>query len=775
MMKKWSLFIILILILVGCQDANQKHDNILLFESSAKNPLEEESNNEMLEYQSVDFKLNVNEANEDRRFNLKLMGIGTVWEDINSYEMKYNSEGFYNVTLDLPIGALVRYKYEEISEDIANMEQNYYGQNMYRQLYVEQNIEVFDMFNEVELDIDIHSIKGKVLDNNKNPLTGIIVEVDGLRTENMWDGSFEIHDLADGDKRLLVYDVENYYEPVQIRINLKDNIDVGVVDLGERREDTVVHFEVILPSETPELALVKVAGLSSQFGFKYFQLNQQVFDEEAKQILWLERKEDSYIGEIRLPIGLVLPYAYTLGDGSISTESIKDKKVLRFARITEDLIIKDEVTGFELPWESLLEIKVNVPHNTPEEEGVYINFHGYKVLPLKKIDDYKWGAAFYFNHQDNINYRIVRSGSNAILSEDFGNMTYADDFTNSGFRKLDFSEDTSLDIDVEKWYEWSKKAEYNSENIVELKEQLSYKGMMIADYWTSSFSSRIDTTIQRLKDLNVNTVMISPVWNFSHLKEFPRIESQSSYLYSVNIPLLDLKTFVNSAHEEGLKVALYQQLNPEMLEHTNEDYWNMGARSDEWWDAYLVELRRFYMHYAKISNDLNIEMISLPSPFNGDVVGWFEDEEQAKKFDIFVSELIDDIREVYQGELYAPIELHGRFDYEYQYYYKLDYISNKHWYSLTNLDEMQKQFREDLRRFEYYSHLYNKPYIIDQLTFFREDLDDPVYAAAEFYDKAFEVISEFDFIEGVFGFGYPMESNMFPGEEGEKVIGRWFE
>ena len=701
-------------------------------------------------------------AEPDKEVVLLLKGVSSITEPTKSLTLDFKGENKYQTKIKLPVGTLIEYSLGYSIDDSFQYELNTLNQAMYRTVVVSEGIEeiehYFHMGNENTRTVEI-----SVIDNDNNPIRGIIVDIDGLRRKTMDDGSVVMHKVREKDQLVTIFDLENKYVPKTIKLSDL----VLPIKLNKRSTMSIVKFEVKPPKDMPN-ASIKVVGKSDQFGFKYFQLNELQFPENSSQILELKEVDGKFVGEIELPTGMVLGYTYSTATSRIGLEKNNNSNLMRYVTVEDGLVVKDSIASFKANNDQLITFNL-------EADSEYVNIQiQHNFIKMDKVDK-GFKASFYYQPTNKLNYRYMY-GVKAHSSEYLGPHSYDDYEPYDYMREVDFTESIVLNDEVSKWIEYEPidyKVEFSSKVRTDL-----FTGIMMADLWNSSHFDYTEYSIKHMSEFNMDYLMHSPVWNFSSIINNPILEATGHELYSVSVPDTDLKNWLQSANDYNMRTAFYSQVNPEMMDSGIDEFFNSGAKSDDWWNDYLKELERFTIYYAKIASENDVDLFRIPDTFMGTTLNMFEDEDQMRMFDKHMNNMVDKIKTFYSGKLYTSVEIYNNIEFYFTYFDKMDYLSNKHWYSIVDLDKAETEFREELTRYKKAAERYNKPYFVDQLAFFLEEADgveNVDIAIADYYNKMFEIINEEDWIKGVILFGYPYEKNSSPMVYADNVIKQWFD
>ncbi len=176
-------------------------------------------------------------------------------------------------------------------------------------------------------------------------------------------------------------------------------------------------------------------------------------------------------------------------------------------------------------------------------------------------------------------------------------------------------------------------------------------GLFLPDFWSESFLPTSDSAFEAGHAVNGEWVAISSVWSFGEILPEPFIESRPVRIWTVLTPIDDIRAQAEVAREQGMKIFLAPQMNPEVLPDWQDQTVSAGSR--EWWEQWLEQAEAQWMWNALVGEEIGAEMLMLP----GYVFhvfpppSFFHDESYAPEFDLKVQELIAKVREVYSGKI----------------------------------------------------------------------------------------------------------------------------
>ncbi len=171
------------------------------------------------------------------------------------------------------------------------------------------------------------------------------------------------------------------------------------------------------------------------------------------------------------------------------------------------------------------------------------------------------------------------------------------------------------------------------------------------DYWRPAFLNLVPSTYERIKEDNAKYVVVTSVWAYGDIFPYPTMEQRPISADNPFTPKEELERAVAIAHEKGLKVIIYPQMNAE-----NHPDWNRFLStplSNQWWDKWLECARDLYIYHAWLAEKTGAEALLLPGPFfhvfpqdkN------FEDQSYIQVFDSRMESLLEEVRTIYHGKI----------------------------------------------------------------------------------------------------------------------------
>jgi len=249
----------------------------------------------------------------------------------------------------------------------------------------------------------------------------------------------------------------------------------------------------------------------------------------------------------------------------------------------------------------------------------------------------------------------------------------------------------------------------------------------------------------------------------------------------------EIRHVIQVARENGIRTSLKPQtvgsVDPSI-------YMNFGGVDQaEYWDAWFESYTKYISHYAKLAEELEVDMFCVGTELHG-----------TTQFTEKWSEVIADVREIYSGPLtYAATWEEIEQD-TVQFWHDLDYIGIDVYIPISQVqrptvEELVQGWQEPLVRIEKLVETWDKPVIFTEIgipstqgtitTIPEWDDTKPVdlQTQANFYESVFQVFSDKSWWRGVYWWewwpmhlqGGPFDNNyMVHGKPAEDVLRHYY-
>ncbi len=265
------------------------------------------------------------------------------------YLMRANDRTHYMLTLPIPVGTVVKYRYSRQTQPPA---EEYTSGGYPVQFRIYQVIgpgvvqDIVARWIDVGYSGKLGSLHGKASETvTGKPIAGLVVECSGIQVETAADGTYFISGLPAGLQNMAVYTRNGSYRIFQQGAVINENAttQASFEMVPVPMVNTV--FSVTVPPETPSNAVIRLAGSLSQTGntYKNLALGANVDVNKMPQLMVMGERR--YGVSIQLPVGADLHYKYTLGDGFWNAERNADFsiRVRQLIVPNEGQIIEDQI------------------------------------------------------------------------------------------------------------------------------------------------------------------------------------------------------------------------------------------------------------------------------------------------------------------------------------------------------------------------------------------------------------------------------------------------
>jgi len=533
--------------------------------------------------------------------------------NMQTYPMDMDDQRHFSLTLPLPYGSLVKYRYSRQGE-IAMVEEHLSdGRQMrYRLYHVEGPGVVQDVvtrWTDTNFQGPTGRIIGHALDaDSGQPIPNLIVVAGGAHALTASDGSYLIEGLPPGTHNLVTLSMDGSYRTFQQgALIAAESATPAELRLKSARMVNVT-FMVSVPSDTIPAVPIRLAGNLYQLGNTFSDLSGGVNTLASRMPVLNLQADGRYSLTITLPSGADLRYLYTLGDGYWNTELYSDgSRRLRQLIVPEnDLVVYDTVENWRTGASAPVTFDVTVPANTPPEDHISIQFsplYGWtEPIPMWRLGENRW--AFVLNHPlqmiGSIRYRYCRN-------EQCGS---ADDTQTMGPENAGYPLNSSLfqqtmEDQVTSWA-WLENAPPSAaiEPIAVNPRGVSFiAGVELQPDFHPSWTTYFPATLDSIQNLGANWILLSPTWTYTRSSP-PILELAPGR----DALWFDLMAMIQQSAQKGLNVALY----PTPHFQLSADQWWMEAKRDfPWWVVWFERYRAFALHHADLAARGNAQALVL--------------------------------------------------------------------------------------------------------------------------------------------------------------------
>lgn len=523
--------------------------------------------------------------------------------NIEQYEMQAVDELAYEISLPLPIGAMIKYRYSRHGPYQAGEHTSNKSPVRYRMVYVDGPTIVQDLvsaWSDTDFQGPTGRIIGQVTDkNNNSPLPNMLVTAGGYQTITTSNGSFLLEGLPPGTHNLVVYALDGSYRTFQQGARVAPESGTpATIQLVSAPLVNIV-FIVSVPADTLSAVPIRLAGNLYQLGNTFADLSGGINTLASRMPVLTPLSDGRYRLALPLPAGADVQYKYTLGDGFWNAEHAQsgDFRLRRLIVPETTTIVEDTVDTWKTePNGGSVLFDLAVPSNTPDIDFVSIQFNPYgwtEPIPMWRLGQDRWAYVLYspLDMLETLGYRYCRNDQ----------CSRADDITTAGEaspgRTLEVtgSNQTVKDT-VESWIWWSGDEVPGSLDTPEVNQRgLDFvAGIEIQPEYHPTWPPRMPVSLKELQWLGANWVILSPTWSYSRQSP-PVLEPVTG-----RDPLWpDSTATLEQARAFGFNAALNPAPN---FTVPMEEWWGKTPHDFAWWIAWFSSYRSFVLHHADLAS-----------------------------------------------------------------------------------------------------------------------------------------------------------------------------
>jgi hypothetical protein len=282
------------------------------------------------------------------------------------YEMNVDGERSFSVTLSVPIGSLLTYRYSRGNDNLIHEKAAGNFRFEYRLFLVDgPGHVVTDLIASWADSGEMHEIggiTGSIKDAETGlPLENMHVSVSGINVLTNSDGEFSISGLLQGLHTIVAFAESGDYKAFQQGALVATGLETPANIQLEKNEILQVSFAVKLPEENvPGVPVYLISNLA-----QYSAVLPNSTDGEGRSVFSLE-----------LPVGTDIRYKYSLGDGFWNAEHTQSGEYLvRQINLSADKgesIIEDQIASWEAGESEPIWFELTSP--AEGEKDAYIQF-----------------------------------------------------------------------------------------------------------------------------------------------------------------------------------------------------------------------------------------------------------------------------------------------------------------------------------------------------------------------------------------------------------------
>lgn len=633
--------------------------------------------------------------------------------NVYRYSLQRTSENYYSGTIMLPLGGEVKYRYTSLFP-IHQTEASATGSAViYRMALVNQGTVINDViagWPELEYQGDTGIISGIVSDQTTDePLADVLVSVAGYQTFSDMTGRFYFDNIPTGVHNLVASSIDGSYRTFQQQANVGTDLSTPVVIKMQSLPEVTVTL-VVKPPEDAVGAPIRLAGNFYQLGNAFTDLSNGVSTLASRMPLLSRMEDGRYTLQLALHAGNDFRYKYTLGDGFINAERDENGNftVRRFIVPDHDVTIEDSIVTWRSNQSEPISIQVTVPEETPNGDSISIQFKQddwFQPIPMWPLGTNQWMMLLYPDSAttEPYYYRICRNDQCELAYDESSFISPV---------PVNQAEPANNKHVVDSWHMWQPSGEptaVNTPSGAPIEDKLT--GVEFISLYHPSYLGRYREVLQELKQMGINWLILTPTWRVSEVDSLPYLDPNPGK----SMLITDLEGIVRLAKENGFSVGLYPQLS---FEGTASDWWNSSQKSTLWWQQWYVEYERFLMNYAQFAQKYEVDQLILGSAdvaasLPGALTTTATSSGTPKNAEKLWTDLLDNLKQYYQGSLLWGLPLESGEIAEYSFY--------------TSTDGFYFELQSDPSEYAYYTQTTVSQYLESTVYTFQDQYDLPVY------------------------------------------------
>lgn len=557
-------------------------------------------------------------------------------------------DGEFVTSLFLPEGASIAYRYRLV-QPVGAPELLSDGSILpFRQLLVRQNLQISDIiagWSEHIYHGALVDLNGVVADDKtEEPLPDILVNVSGKTALTDMNGRFYIRGLPEGLHNLIATSNDGSYLTFQQEVNMVETLSTMAIVRMQAAKTVTLTFIANQPEGSPQMP-VRIAGNLRQFGLTWQDMLRGNGTQPVNMPLLVKNEDGQNVNQIKVYAGSYLRYQYTSGDANINSErDAQGKKYVReFIVPDEDIVVNDTIASWHTEQNGEIRFSVKAPEDTPADNNLYIQFKQNEwsnPLPMNKAGENLWEFVFYprIGSEEPIEYRYCRNANcSSGLEESETSRSF---IVGSLTEKAD---------EISGWSNWEPESlADNSQPSLAFDDEILRGLELDPQYLAENINATLDL-IDKMKAAGFNTLILTPVWDVDNYKNLPIIDSDPLN----TIPSYELNRIAGLAHQNGLKIALYPQLE---YSTDMQNWWENSQKTELWWQQWYAQYERMVMHSVKLATSIQAEQLILGGPavansYPGKLETVSENYGTPKTSSETWSKLLKKTDDYYQGEL----------------------------------------------------------------------------------------------------------------------------
>lgn len=515
------------------------------------------------------------------------------------YLMEEKEDFIFEITLDLPVGSVIQYRY---SREGALLAEEHIADGRpvrYRMYKVDGPSNVHDVvtrWTDTRYDLPAGRITGRVTDSTTaQPVPNLLIAAGGVQTLTAWDGTFRIEGLPVGTHNIVAYALDGTYNTFQQGAVVAEDASTPAEFSVIPTPLVDVTFKVKVPADTVLAVPVRIAGNLYQFGNTFANLSGGISVPAARMPVMAYQTDGSYSLTMKLPAGTFLRYKYTLGDGFWNAErdASGDLPLREVVIPSEGVILEDTVATWASVGKAPVWFDVVVPADTLAEDIISLQLNPWgwtQPLPMWKLESNHWVYLLSspLDVLGNVTYRYCRN-------DQCGSADDADTpGQNPAGRALTLGADFLSVSDMVNAWQWPPAELGTLPAGVPTPREIGFlSGVELLPEYHPTWNAYLPSALDHVRDINADAVVFSPTWTFLQVQPLG-----FEVLPGEDMPWLDLRAAVQAALKRGLDVVMF----PSPRFNSSPDlWWESAPRDVVWWVDWFDAYKAFALHHASLA------------------------------------------------------------------------------------------------------------------------------------------------------------------------------
>jgi hypothetical protein len=509
------------------------------------------------------------------------------------------------------VGAVLRYRYiralPTYEEEVTPARQSV----PYRLLQITANTETTDdvvaAWTDTPFVGDLGGVSGFARNSNTGQgVMGVLVAAGGKIALTAGDGSYVIADLPVGTQRVNLLSPDGFLAPMQRSVTVAAG-QIAAQDFATPDPNQVhVTFMVRLPPGTDGSATLRLAGDIAGLGDTFTLSPNGSAIASARQPVLIPLADGRWAAIVVLPVGAVISYKYTLGDGVWNGEldSSGSQRLRHIVIPFNDTTIEDTVDAWHSGSSASVTFAVTTPGNTPPNDLVTIQFRAKQwdaPLPMWRASTNEWKYTLY-NPTDiagSVFYRFCRNYacSTADDSATAGRAATGRFFT---FTLLPQNIQDRIDA-----WQWLADAPPTTGVLPAINNHLNFSaGLAFDDSFDPNSYPFFGDDFKSAQMTGAGWVAFTPRGTALSMNPRP----QYSLDPALSLLPYDWKTLVDQAHNTNLRVVLH----PVTCHYTPYgacEYWNGLNYNTDFWNLWFAAYQQYILTQADLATRANVDLL----------------------------------------------------------------------------------------------------------------------------------------------------------------------